>query len=77
MKMPIRTRERVTFVNNEVWIVYLEEFATVKHIYMKRRGWAYFTHHIELRGKQYNEDYMYHAQKYIRDISYVNVNDVK
>lgn len=71
MRMPINTRERVTFVNGKTWIVYMEEFRTVKHIYMKRKGWEYFTHHIELRGKEYNQDYMYHACKYIQNIQYV------
>lgn len=64
---PIKTFERVTFVNERVWIVYYEVFKTVKHVYVKPKGYEFFIFDFILKGKEYNDDVIYHTCKKIKE----------
>lgn len=68
MKAPIWTRERVTFVEGRIWKVYVECFKTRKHIYVKPKEYEFYTFDFILKGKEHNEDYMYHTQRVIKGL---------
>lgn len=68
MKMPVRTYERPVYVDGRIWIVYVKVFKTIKHVYIKPRGWEFYTFDFVLKGKEYNQDAMYHACQVIRGL---------